>query len=115
MCFNNIDIKTLNNSVYDLANEAAHIIKPWGKLNIEDESLWEYDCGEAFAIARSSNAIIFSAKRQTNLIEAIDLNNGKRLWSQSLVSPPLPWGLIVDRNGQIIITMKDGQIMCFGQ
>lgn len=118
MCFNSIAKQILNNSVYDLSKEPAYMIRKWGELNIKDEPLWEYDCGEAVAMARCTNAIIFSAnpskERRIN-IEALDINNGKRLWSQPLISPPLPWGLIVDRHGRIIVTLKDGQIMCFGQ
>ena len=82
---------------------------------MNDDPLWEYDCGEAYAMVRSANAIIVSAKRQTNLIEVLDIKNGNRIWSQSLTTPPLPWGLIVDRNGRIIVTLKDGQIICYGQ
>jgi outer membrane protein assembly factor BamB len=119
VCFNSIAKQILNNSVYDLAKEPAYMIRKWGELNIKDEPLWEYDCGETFAMARCTNAIIFSAnyseEHRINFIEALDINNGKRLWSQPLISPPLPWGLIVDRDGRIIVTLKDGQIMCFGQ
>ena len=82
---------------------------------MKDEPLWEYDCGKAFAMARCANAIILSTNRQTNLVEVLDIKNGNRLWSQRLTSPPLPWGLIVDRDGRIIVTLKDGQIMCYGQ
>ena len=115
LSYNNITKQILNNSVYDLADEAAHIIKPWGKLIIKNDPLWEYDCGEAYAMVRCNNAIVLSAKRQTNLIEVLDINNGKRLWSHSSIPSPLPWGLIVDREGRIIVTLKDGQIICFGQ
>lgn len=93
--------------------------KGWRKLNIPDNPLWEYDCEGSVAMARCKNAIIYAANhsnnRPGNHIEAIDINNGKKLWSQELISPPLPWGLIVNRDGRIIVTLKDGQIMCFDQ
>jgi len=82
---------------------------------VKDGPLWEYDCGEALAMVRCANAIILSANRQVNIVEVLDIKNGKRLWSERLTTPPLPWGLIVDRDGHIIVTLKDGQIMCYGQ
>ena len=90
--YNNITRQILNNSVYDLAGEAAHIIKPWGKLVIKAEPLWEYDCGEAYAMVRCNNAIVLSAKRQTNLVEVLDINNGKRLWSHCIDTFSAPLG-----------------------
>ena len=46
---------------------------------------------------------------------AFNLNDGHVLWSKSLPSPTVPWGLAVDRNGQVLVTLKNGQILCFGK
>ena len=115
MCFKSFPSQTLNNSLNEPDKLPAHIIRTWGRLNIKDNPLWEYDCGNAFAMARAANAIILTANRQTNVIEVLDINTGKRVWSQMLTTPPLSWGLIVDRDGRIIVTLKDGQILCYGQ
>jgi outer membrane protein assembly factor BamB len=115
LCFKNIPDPVLNSFMNAPDELPAHIIRTWGRLNIKDEPIWEYDCGEAFAMVRCANAIIISTNRQTNLIEVLDIKNGKRMWSQRLTNPPIPWGLIVDRDGRIIVTHKDGQIMCYGQ
>ena len=110
MAFNNINKKVLN-------NEAPGAF--WGEFNIADKTLWEYDCKESVTMVRCKNTIIFSPihskGRPLNFVMALDINTGKELWSQKLVSPPIPWGLIVDRDGRIIITLEDGQIICFGQ
>jgi outer membrane protein assembly factor BamB len=115
MCYNSIPDRILNNSFNDPDDLPAHMIRTWGQLIMKDEPIWEYDCGEAFAMVRCANAIILSTNRQVNLVEVLDIRNGNRLWSQGLTTPPLPWGLIVDRNGRIIVTLKDGQILCYGQ
>ena len=108
--FNNINKQTLNNEAPGAG---------WGEFIIPDKPLWEYNCNEAVAMVRCKNAVIFSAshskERPLNFVRALDINTGKRLWSQELISPPLLWGLIVDRDGRIIVTLEDGQIMCFGQ
>lgn len=108
MAYNSINKQLLNTKSIAL-----------GKLNLSNKPLWEYDCREAVAIARCKNAVIYSAnfsrERPVNLVEVLDINNGKRLWSKELIAAPIPWGLIVDRDGRIIVTLKDGQIMCFGR
>jgi outer membrane protein assembly factor BamB len=119
-CFNPIDKQALNNSVYDLPEEPVFTPR-WGQLKINDDPLWQYDCGEAVAMVRCANAIIISVKPNSSKdyevshIEAIDIKNGQMLWSRPLISPPLPWGLITDRDGRIIVMCRDGQIMCFGR
>jgi outer membrane protein assembly factor BamB len=47
---------------------------------------------------------------------AIDINTGESLWKGmlGLHAPPVPWGMALDRDGRIIVTLKDGHIMCFG-
>jgi len=117
MCFNNIDKQILNNSVFDPAKEPFHISAGWGKLDIEDKPLWEYDCEEAVAMARCENAVVIAVKSYggTTSAGALNLQDGKQLWGHVLPCSPVPWGLAVDRDGRIIVTLKDGQVLCFGQ
>ncbi|MFH0901081.1 MAG: hypothetical protein V2A73_10665, partial [Pseudomonadota bacterium] len=35
-------------------------------------------------------------------------------WRHELPSEPLPGGLLVDRNGQVVVTLLDGTVLCFG-
>lgn len=48
-------------------------------------------------------------------IVALNLRDGKVLWSESVPSAPVNWGLAVDLDGRVIVTLEDGQILCFGQ
>ena len=50
----------------------------------------------------------------TSEILLLDLQTGKRLWSQPLPASPVPWGLAVDRRGRIIVTLENGHALCFG-
>jgi len=45
----------------------------------------------------------------------LNLQDGKMLWSQSVPSAPVPWGLAVDRDGRVVVTLEDGQVLCFGR
>ena len=48
-------------------------------------------------------------------VYALDINNGRLLWKQSVSSTPVDWGLAVDRDGRTIVTLEDGQVICFGR
>jgi outer membrane protein assembly factor BamB len=96
----------------------------WGNLSIEDQPIWEYEGGEIVAMARCKNAVIFTRKPseatsfgQATSLAALDIRNGKNLWrwSPALPSTPVSWGLAVDHLGRIIVTFKDGQVVCFGE
>ncbi|MCH8120309.1 MAG: PQQ-binding-like beta-propeller repeat protein, partial [Planctomycetes bacterium] len=43
-----------------------------------------------------------------------NLKDGSVLWSKALPSAPVNWGLAVDSVGRVIVTLEDGQILCFG-
>ncbi|MFQ6097057.1 MAG: PQQ-binding-like beta-propeller repeat protein, partial [Armatimonadota bacterium] len=48
-------------------------------------------------------------------VEAFGIEDGGRLWSEPLPSAPLPGGLCVDRDGQAIVVLEDGGIVCVGK
>jgi len=125
ICYNGIDKQFLNKAVNDRAKESIYMSPGWGELRIEGQPLWEYDGGDIVAIARCKNALIFSSKPSENNISnyqatqiyAIDIQSGENLmrWNAALPSSPVSWGLAVDRNGRIIVTLKNGQVLCFGE
>ena len=45
-------------------------------------------------------------------IAALDPSNGKTLWTHALPAPPTRWGLAVDHQGRVIVTLTDGRIVC---
>jgi hypothetical protein len=123
MCYNKIDENILNNAVSDPADEAFFMSQGWGRLDMDDSPLWEYDEGEIVAIARCENAIIVTRKpadRTTGgqaSLAALDIRNGENLWNwqPALPSSPVSWGLAVDHGGRIFVTLKDGQVICYGE
>lgn len=42
------------------------------------------------------------------------LSDGRRAWECDLAGAALPGGLIIDRDGRIIVSLQNGEIMCFG-
>jgi hypothetical protein len=47
------------------------------------------------------------------MLYALDVTTGDRLWKQDLPAAPAAWGLAIDRNGQMIVTLIDGRVICF--
>jgi len=84
----------------------------WKRLGVSDKPLWSYDCKDSVALAVCSNAVVVAKKSE---IVALNLKDGSILWSESVPSAPVSWGLAVDRNGRTVVTLEDGQILCFGQ
>ena len=112
MCFDHIDRKLLRKS---MANPGNRFNVDWRKLGIKDKPLWSYPPvadKDSAALAVCSNAVLVGRKSE---IVALNPKNGKILWSQPVPSAPVTWGLAVDRDGRVIVTLKDGQVLCFGQ
>jgi len=107
-CYNRIDRETLNSRMADGRNRSQ---LDWGRLGIKDKPVWVYDCKDSEALAVCSNAVIVAGKTQ---VAALNLADGSVLWSQPLPGPAVTWGLAVDRDGLVIVTLEDGQVLCFG-
>ena len=45
---------------------------------------------------------------------AVDSVDGRILWRQALPSEPVPGGLLIDRDGQVVVVLRNGSAICFG-
>jgi len=110
ICYNHIDRRLLNNSVAE-QTYAGYRLPEWGRLDIANKPLWEYNCEESVALAVCKNAVVVA---NTSELTVLSIRNGKILWTQLLDYAPVPWGLAVGRDGRIIVTLEDGQVQGFG-
>jgi outer membrane protein assembly factor BamB len=108
-CFDQLDRKLLRQK---MANPGNRFNINWSRLGIKDKPLWDYGCKESTAVAVCSNAVIVASKSE---IVALNLKDGTTLWSEALPSAPVQWGLAVDGDGRAVVTLVDGQILCFGR
>ena len=73
------------------------------------------------AVVLSANAVIVAGelpalKEDGPLRPALVARNpvdGKPLWAQALPAPPQKWGLAIDRDGRVVLTLIDGRTVCF--
>jgi len=57
----------------------------------------------------------WSLRNQRLEIIALNLSDGSVLWSEAVPSVPVDWGLAIDRDGHIIVTLENGQVLSFGR
>jgi len=77
---------------------------------------------EAISLVVCRNAIVAVVRYQQRnrahpqwYLAAFDNTNGNPLFQRELRSDPLPGGLLVDRSGQMVVTMLNGDLVCFGE
>ena len=96
-------------------------------LTARNEEKWQSNLGtsgefEALSIVVAENAVVAVARYQDirratpqyNLT-AFNPADGKQLFQAPLPSEPLPGGLIIDRNGRILVSLLDGGMVCYGK
>jgi hypothetical protein len=96
-------------------------------LTVRKEERWLSKPGEtgkfeAVALALAPNAVVTVARYQTfsrarpfwHLV-AFAPEDGRQMFQQELPGDPLPDGLLIDRDGRIIVSMVDGGLVAFGR
>jgi len=111
LCYPPIDREALSSSVYERAYPGHYVIAPWGKFETELEPYWGRSCEGSRAVAVCANAVVVVTD---TYVAAADLKSGDPLWSFTLDTPPVPWGLAVDRDGRVVVSLEDGRVVCYG-
>jgi outer membrane protein assembly factor BamB len=44
---------------------------------------------------------------------ALAVADGTTIWSQPLPAAAVPWGVIVDRDGRVVVSLQDGGLVCY--
>lgn len=84
----------------------------WKKLGIDLKPTWSHNCPNCVAMAVCDNAVVLA--KETEVV-ALRLHDGTKLWSHELAVRPTAWGLAVARDGNAIVTLVDGSVLCFGK
>ena len=108
ICFEHIDRASLPALLAPAIGRGT----PAERRGLKDKPLWSYDCKDSVAWVVGNTAVLIATKSQ---IIALNIENGKILWSQPVPASPVTWGMAVDRDGRVIVTLEDGKVLCFGQ
>ncbi len=103
----------------------AGVVDEWIRKQGKDVKLaarWKADSVRgSVSIAIAGDAIVAAGKAAEGTspsegwtVQALDLQDGTRRWTEALPAPPVPNGLCVDRDGQVIVVLEGGKIVCLG-
>ncbi len=73
------------------------------------------------ALALAANAVIAvdeipSPESPTRwVLSAYDLEDGSAVWQLDLPGPALRDGLLIDRDGRVVVALRDGGLVCYGE
>jgi outer membrane protein assembly factor BamB len=70
-------------------------------------------------IVATKNAELACVVRKTDsgpswVLAARSSNAGRALWVRALPAEPVRWAIAVDARGRVIVTLRNGQVLCFG-
>jgi len=121
-CFNPLDKKILNRCAGIPKNwKFKQQVPIWGQFNVRQKPLWSFDSKlkkpmwnfdskPSHAAALCKNAVVVGKK---NELVALNIENGEPLWSKTLPASPVSYGLAIDAEGRIAVTLRNGQVLCF--
>jgi outer membrane protein assembly factor BamB len=85
--------------------------RAWGRMDVPGLTpLWTQETRGGRALAVGQNAAVVATEAE---LLAFDLRDGKPLWTQPLPAPPVSWGLALTRDGQLLVTLENGEVVCF--
>jgi hypothetical protein len=111
MGFAPLDPRALTQCVSD-EKIAKHITQAWGEFKVSQQPLWQHEVPDSQALAIGANAVVVADHKR---VTAYALAGGAQLWSVDLPAAPGPWGLAINRHGQVIVTLIDGRVVCLGE
>lgn len=77
---------------------------------------------ETSAVVLAGNAVVVAAQQASPqnpeqvqpVVVALRPDDGRTLWRQRLPAPTVSWGVCIDRQGRVIVTLVDGRVLCLG-
>jgi len=107
LCYDRLDEALLRAKMAEGRNR---FMLNWGKLAVKDKPVWVFECKDGVAFAVCRDAVVVAGQ---SAITALDLADGKALWTAALPAGPVTWGVAIDRDGRVIVTLRDGTVLCF--
>jgi outer membrane protein assembly factor BamB len=115
--------------ICDVGGRVARIVPETVVPNAGQKSqklqvLWKSNHLEATeALALGNNAVVVAGRlpslenstEPAYALAAFEVNDGTLLWSHSLPAMPASWGLALNNAGQIVVTLANGHVMCYGR
>ncbi|MBN2290500.1 MAG: PQQ-binding-like beta-propeller repeat protein, partial [Candidatus Glassbacteria bacterium] len=101
----------------DRGDPKSQVESEWIASGVTGPRLRESDA-VSLAVAANAVLVIYETpvvrdRRSRWTLRSLDPGSGAVLWEQRLPSPVLPGGLLVDRDGRVVVVMEDGSVACY--
>jgi outer membrane protein assembly factor BamB len=75
-----------------------------------------------YGLAVARNAVVIAGVQDATRegespsahVVTLNLKDGSTMWSHSLPTTPVPWGVLVNRAGRVVVSLQDGRTVCIG-
>jgi hypothetical protein len=88
---------------------------------VREQVKWEQPQYEILSVAVAGNAVVAvcelpkeNAQNSPWAVCAFDKEKGNVVWEKPLSSEPLLNGLLVDRDGRVVVVLQNGSVVCYG-
>lgn len=109
-CFPPLPPSTFNRTASS-EKAASHMIKTWSAIKPQIPPLWSRDCSNSVSVALAENAVLIASG---DSLAAHRLADGSPSWAKPLPASPVPWGLALGPNGESILSLTNGHVVCIG-
>jgi len=69
----------------------------------------------------TANAVLLATYQRNNedetptgTLTALQIKDGAELWSLALPAAPVGWGVALDADARIVVSLEDGRVLCYG-
>ncbi|MCP5517451.1 MAG: PQQ-binding-like beta-propeller repeat protein [Verrucomicrobiales bacterium] len=81
----------------------------WGKPKVPGaDPVWAQPCAGSRAFAAGRNAVAVAVD---GAVQAFALADGRPLWRVDTRGSAVPWGMAVDRDGRVLVSLEGGEVM----
>jgi outer membrane protein assembly factor BamB len=97
------------------ANDPAKPTSVWAARPF-NENVAAVVAGNAVVVAGTNRQLANDqeAAKEAYGITALNIRDGKPIWRHSLHAGPVRWGVAIDRDGRVLVSLRSGQVICFG-
>lgn len=82
----------------------------WGNPKVPGaDPVWTQTCAGSRAFAAGRNAVAVAVE---GAVQVFSLADGRPLWRVNVPGSAVPWGMAVDREGRVLVSLEQGEVLC---
>lgn len=112
----------------ELSTSQLRLFPAGTRVSAQSTPAWTgHSAEDHVAVAVARNAVVlagtdrrlkegeYAPATEVHTLAALGLPENKLHWKVSLPVAPVGWGLAIDRDGRVLVALRDGRVLCFGK